>query len=123
MSIPSEYWSSLERLINNEPNIIPRNSKINKNNVALEAGKKAGSIKKSRTSFSKLIIAIEKASEERAVKKVDFEDRFNKERIKRVTYQELYHNTLNRELMLIERLSQLEKQLKRYDNVTPLKSR
>jgi len=54
------YWSALERLKNNEPIILPKGSKVTKQNVALEAGKaNASSIRKGR-GLDDLIIAIEK---------------------------------------------------------------
>jgi hypothetical protein len=41
-----ECFQALERLIKNRPINVPMNSKINKDTVALEAGRKRGSIKK-----------------------------------------------------------------------------
>ena len=61
-----EYYEALNRLINNNPVNVPKDTKINKDTVALEAGRKRGSIKKSREVFSELIEAIEKASEEKS---------------------------------------------------------
>lgn len=46
LSIPiRDYYSSLLRLISNEPKHLPKNSKINFDNVALEAGRNRGAIK------------------------------------------------------------------------------
>jgi hypothetical protein len=46
LSIPiRDYYSSLSRLISNEPKYLPKNSKINLDNVALEAGRNRGAIK------------------------------------------------------------------------------
>ncbi|AHK16891.1 MAG: hypothetical protein COB09_05785 [Thalassobium sp.] len=57
-----EYYKALQRLINNEPSVVKKGSKINKRNVALEAGKKnASSIRKGRD-FDDLIAAIDAAS-------------------------------------------------------------
>lgn len=41
-----EYFDALERLKSNQPINVPKNSKINNDTVALEAGRKRGSIKK-----------------------------------------------------------------------------
>ncbi len=50
-----EYWDALERLKAGCPSRVPLGSSINKDTVALEAGRKRGAIKKSRISFGKLI--------------------------------------------------------------------
>ncbi|MCH4563882.1 hypothetical protein MKP05_12180 [Halomonas sp. EGI 63088] len=56
-----EYWDALARLKKNEPIHLPKGAKINKQNVALEAGKaNASSIRKGRD-FDELIVAIEAA--------------------------------------------------------------
>lgn len=62
MSKHQEYYEALQRLINNEPVVVAKGSKINKRNVALEAGKKnASSIRKGRD-FDNLIAAIDAAA-------------------------------------------------------------
>lgn len=48
MSALNEYYAALERLKVNKPTIITKGSAINNDTVALEAGRKRGSIKKSR---------------------------------------------------------------------------
>lgn len=62
MSAINEYREALQRLIANKPINIPTNSAINKDTVALEAGRKRGSIKKSRTEHTQLISEIEAAA-------------------------------------------------------------
>jgi len=47
MSALDEYYAALERLKVNKPNLLPKGSVINNDTVALEAGHKRGSIKKS----------------------------------------------------------------------------
>jgi hypothetical protein len=120
MTAINDYWAALDRLIRNKPNVVPIGRPINNDTVALEAGRKRGSIKKSRTVFHELITAIEQASENATFK----EDQVSKvrnilrgERVQKQNYRELYHMALNRELMLIERLTQIEKKLLKYDNV------
>lgn len=62
MSKHQEYYEALQRLINNEPLVVENGSKINKQNVALEAGKKnASSIRKGRD-FDNLVAAIDAAA-------------------------------------------------------------
>lgn len=62
MSAFNEYYAALERLKANKPIILPKGSAINNDTVALEAGRKRGSIKKSR--HIALVEAIEQAVHE-----------------------------------------------------------
>ena len=59
MNAIDEYYAALERLKANKPIILPKGSAINNDTVAMEAGRKRGSIKKSR--HAALIEAIELA--------------------------------------------------------------
>jgi len=58
-----EYFSALERLKQNKPERVEKGSPINKDTVALEAGRKRGSIR-NRPGFETLIKAIETATSE-----------------------------------------------------------
>lgn len=60
MSALNEYYAALERLKANKPAILAKGFAINNDTVALEAGRKRGSIKKSR--HAALIEAIEQAA-------------------------------------------------------------
>lgn len=62
MSALNDYYAALERLKTNKPTILPKGSAINNDTVALEAGRKRGSIKKSR--HAALIVAIEQAAQQ-----------------------------------------------------------
>ena len=62
MSVLNEYYAALERLKANKPMVLPKGSAINNDTVALEAGRKRGSIKKSRNAA--LVEAIELAAQE-----------------------------------------------------------
>ncbi|HJF26765.1 MAG TPA: hypothetical protein K8V79_00660 [Acinetobacter lwoffii] len=62
MSAVNEYYAALERLKSNKPMVLPKGSAINNDTVALEAGRKRGSIKKSR--HAALIDAIEQAAQQ-----------------------------------------------------------
>ena len=61
MSVLNEYYAALERLKVNKPTVLAKGSAINNDTVALEAGRKRGSIKKSR--HAALIEAIELAAQ------------------------------------------------------------
>lgn len=62
MSALNDYYAALERLKANKPTILPKGSAINNDTVALEAGRKRGSIKKSR--HTGLVQVIELAAQE-----------------------------------------------------------
>lgn len=57
------YYKALNRLKKGTSIVLPAGSKISNDAVSLEAGRKKGSIKKSRTGFSELIKEIQKAQE------------------------------------------------------------
>ena len=61
MSVFNDYYAALERLKANKPIVLPKGSAINNDTVAMEAGRKRGSIKKSR--HAALIEAIEQAAQ------------------------------------------------------------
>jgi len=58
-----EYFAALERLKQNKPERLAKGSEINKDTVALEAGRKRGSIR-NRPGFEALIESIATASSE-----------------------------------------------------------
>ena len=60
MSVINEYYAALARLKANRPTTLPKGSAINNDTVALEAGRKRGSVKKSR--HATLVEAIELAA-------------------------------------------------------------
>ena len=62
MSALNDYYAALERLKATKPIVLPKGSAINNDTVAMEAGRKRGSIKKSR--HAALIEAIEQAAQE-----------------------------------------------------------
>ncbi len=62
MNSLQDYRAALHRLIENKPQVVPKDSAINKDTVALEAGRKRGSIKKSRPANTPLIAEIEAAA-------------------------------------------------------------
>ena len=108
-----EYFEALNRLVNNEAINVPINFKINKDTVALEAGRKRGSIKKSREVFAELIEAIEKASNHQNAPQKEIEQKMSKLKADKKQYKQLYLDALNRELMFIEKINSLEKEIKK----------
>ncbi len=107
----SEYFDALDRIKSNNPIRVPKGSRINKDLVALEAGKTRGSIKKSRKTFSILINEIEKAAQLQVEQKdTCVVHQLENRKLEKAHYRHLYHQSLNRELMLLEKLAELEKQ-------------
>lgn len=108
-----DYFEALERLKSNTPINVPKNSKINKDMVALEAGRKRGSIKKSRDMFRELIEAISVASKENHEEYDKLTLKISQLKSSTQNYKELYEKAINRELMYLERINELEKLLRK----------
>jgi hypothetical protein len=113
-----DYFEALNRLINNKPICVSGSYKINKDTVALEAGRKRGSIKKSREVFSDLIDAINAAENKIEAPKKEQINKLNNLKVDRDKYKELYEQALNRELMYMEHVNELEKEIKKYKERT-----
>lgn len=114
MSMIDEYYEALDRLIQNKPINVPIGTKINNDTVALEAGRKRGSIKKSREIFLDLIDKIDKVSKEKTFLEKEQKVKIEKLKNKVNDYKILYEEVLNRELMLIERMKFLESELEKF---------
>ena len=113
-----EYFEALERLKSNNPINVPKGSKINNDSVALEAGRKRGSIKKSREIFVELIEAINNASQESTAEYDKLESKIFKLKNSAENYKEMYEKAINRELMYLERINELEKLLKKKNSMS-----
>jgi hypothetical protein len=113
-----EYFNALDRLKTNNPINVPKGSKINNDSVALEAGRKRGSIKKSREIFTELIVAINNASQESNAEYDKLESKIFKLKNSAENYKEMYEKAINRELMYLERINELEKLLKKKNSMS-----
>lgn len=111
----TEYYNALDRLIKNKPIRVPRSAKINNDNVALEAGRKKGSIKKSRPIYEDLIIAIKVANEKMGENTNQEKNKYLKVREESQKYKTLWEESLAREISLIHENSELKAQLKKYE--------
>lgn len=112
MSSIVEYFQALERLKSNKPINVPIGTKINNDNVAIEAGRSKGSIKKSRSQFSILIEEIKKAQVKPESQIDILATKLSKTKKELVCYKQKYEASIGREIMLLERIDQLEKELK-----------
>lgn len=117
MNTLDDYYKALRRLVNNTPINVPKNTKINNDTVAIEAGRRRGSIKKSREIFSDLISEIERVSQNVKNEDKELKNRIIKYKNKAQKYKELYEESLNRELMLIERIKELEIKIENTKNI------
>ncbi|KPG99061.1 hypothetical protein AEQ67_11795 [Pseudomonas sp. RIT-PI-q] len=111
--IIKHYEAALQRLIDNVPDRVSPGTKISNDSVALEAGRKKGSIKKKRDCFDELIPKIKAAAAEQ---KKENSAKPNKGAEK--LFKDLYHESLARELMLISQIDELDKDLSALSNVT-----
>ncbi|MCD7037345.1 hypothetical protein LRQ11_18110 [Pseudomonas sp. MAFF 311095] len=108
-----QYETALQRLVENKPNVLPPGSKITINNVALEAGRGKGSIRKDRECYNELR---EKTKAAAAKQKKENSAKLNKGDEK--LFKDLYHESLARELMLISQIDELDKGLTALSNIT-----
>jgi hypothetical protein len=109
----AEYYDALDRLVKGKPTVVPKSAKINNDNVALEGGRKKGSIKKSRPVYEDLIAAI-KAANEKAGEKTDQDKvKYLKAKEERHKYKALWEESLAREISLIHENAELKAQLRK----------
>ena len=102
------YYDALDRLAKNKPNILKTGSyKINNDSVAMEAGRKRGSIKAKR--YPELTQKIRAASLTYNAKGPSVTQSDLRHRYKALTKK--YTDALNREIMLVKRLAELEAEL------------
>ena len=105
-----DKFEALERLIAGKPQRIFHPYKINKDTVALEAGLKRGSIKKSRKSHQSIIEAIEKAQKE-GINPKPTKKAIGRARNEALHLKQMIEEGLNREIMLRRRNRDLEIEL------------
>lgn len=105
-----EYFEALERLKYGKPLHVSVGTKISNDSVALEAGRNKGAIKKSRSIFADLIVAIEVAAKEQNIlpvaqrKVLKLQDEVN-------TLRKDLERALGREMSLLYENYQLKKQI------------
>lgn len=105
MSTILDYFEALERLKSGSPVNVPKGTKITNDSVALEAGRKKGSIKRSRPIFKALISEIDRAKEKKPSEIHNLEARLAKEKQKALEYREKYEAVLAENLMLLKLIS------------------
>jgi len=116
MSSLIEYFEALERLKQNKAIRVVAPYTINNDTVALEAGRKRGSIKKSRAIFSTLIIEINNARNTKSsvvsedpIRKLKSQLAESKETSDR--WRKMYEESIGREISLLRQLKDLQSEL------------
>ena len=104
-----EFTEAFERLKSGKPIRVKKHSLIDLNIVALETGKKAGSLRRQR--FPELCKKIDEY--DRSETTMERDKRLKKQySSEKEEYENLWKQALARELMLIKRLGELEKELR-----------
>jgi hypothetical protein len=115
----TDYYAALERLKKR------KGARINNDTVAIEAGRKKGSIKKSRPQFAELIAAINAANGVAGRPKLELTERLNRAKGDAKDLQAQLDESLARELALLRQVFNLRKELAalRGGSVLPLQPR
>lgn len=117
-----QYYEALERIRKGRPNFVRKGEKITNDAVSLEAGRKKGSIKKSRESHRELIAAIDAAADEQAHPANDQTERLNKLKQTNKKLRKQLEASLARELTLLAQLFEAKKKIAKLtgENVLPI---
>ena len=102
--ILTDYFDALERLKKGRPVNVSKGSKITNDSVSLEAGRKKGTIKKSRPIFSELIEAIDAAAKKEAKPRDEMKERLDEAKAEAGKYRKLWEEALCREVSLVKQL-------------------
>lgn len=117
------YNDALDRLIEGKPINVEKGVKINNDNVSVEAGRRKGSIKKSRLGYEGLIARIEMAATNQAKPKRDAADRVLRLKAQVSDLEDKLDAALGREMSLVYELLAVRKELAAVtgDKVIPIR--
>jgi hypothetical protein len=102
--ITRDYFDALKRLVSGKPDKVPKGTKITNDSVSLEAGRKKGTIKKSRPVFSDLINAINAAATVDTNPADEMRKQLDQAKAETRRYRELWEQALAREVSLVKEL-------------------
>ena len=105
-----DYFEALERLIRGRPVNVSKGAKITNDNVSMEAGRKKGTIKKSRPVFKELIDSIDAAAAEYAQPLDSTKAALDAAKADAAMYRTLWEEALSREVSLVKQLWEEQKQ-------------
>jgi hypothetical protein len=119
------YEEALQRLVKNNPTLSEFKANgftINNDTVALEAGRKRGSIKPSRHTMLGLItdIQVAEVNRKKNQKKPTEIEKKEKGKDELNTLKKRYQASLNREAMLVKQIRKLEDNIDKMSNVSQL---
>ncbi|WP_112053167.1 MULTISPECIES: hypothetical protein [Halomonadaceae] len=106
----SEYFAALDRLKRNKPIRVAKGSKITNDSVALEAGRKKGTIKKSRVIYSALIDEINQAKRKSKVPDTSSAQELREAKMLAKKYKSLWEEALQREISLLHENHELKEE-------------
>jgi hypothetical protein len=106
--ILAEYRTALKRLIDGQPTIVPRGTKITRDAVSLEAGRGKGTIKKSRAVFAELIAEIEAAAAKQSDPKREVQERTTRLKLGMIELRSQLDAALSREMSLVYELFEVK---------------
>ena len=102
--ILKDYFDALGRLKRGKPENVQKGTKISKDSVSLEAGRKKGTIKKSRPVFSELIEAIDSAAMGESKPADETRAQLDHAKAEATKYRILWEEALAREVSLAKEL-------------------
>ncbi|MDP9556848.1 UNVERIFIED_ORG: DNA repair exonuclease SbcCD ATPase subunit [Pseudomonas parafulva] len=116
----ADYFAALERLVEDCPLVVSRGALINYDNVALEAGRKKGAIRRERENMAALRKAIDDAAQrQRAL--ITPQDRLNKANEEAAKYKSLWEQSIGREICLARQIIELKEKIKDLKAKMPLR--
>ena len=102
--ILQDYRNALARLRRDKPENVPKGTKITNDSVSLEAGRKKGTIKRSRPIFKDLIDEINAAAAEQLKPEDAQKARIDQLKAEVSKYRTLWEEALTREVSLVKQL-------------------
>lgn len=115
-----DYYNALDRIIKGCPINIPVGSRINNDNVAIEAGRKKGAIKNKRGPFKALIDDIRRAGKEQRGS-VTNEGKLRAAKGEVEKFRVLWEESLGRELSLARQVLELSLRVEGLERDRPLR--
>ncbi len=102
--ILKDYFEALERLKSGRPERVPKGTKVTNDSISLEAGRKKGTIKRSRPIFRDLIEAINAAETERPSPLDERTQQLETAKAEAAKYRTFWEEALTREVSLFRQL-------------------
>lgn len=102
--VVNDYYEALKRLKRGKPVNVPKGTRITNDSVALEAGRKKGSIKKSRPIFTELIKDIADVASVERKPRDEIELRLQEARTEIARLRVLWEESLAQEVSLVKQL-------------------